>query len=281
MRTAAFVIAAALAASAAHAQQAAFVNARVVASAAQPDVSRAIAGITKAQVEPAWIGYAVPVLDNDSAGRNDGWSERCRLEQQAVEPTTNVALRGPVRLEPSPALMVLVRVQGGEIRRVRSLSGDCQVDAGGLQLFWMGDVNSAQSVEFLKTLASNLDARDRSEPALSAIALHRDPAALAAILDLAKNGAPRMRQRSLFWIARRAESQAAGIITQAIDNDPDVEVKKQAVFALSQLPRDEAIPLLIALARSHTHPIVRKQSMFWLGQSKDPRALSFFEEVLR
>ena len=58
-------------------------------------------------------------------------------------------------------------------------------------------------------------------------------------------------------------------------------MKKQAVFALSQLPRDEGIPLLIKLARSHTNPIVRKQAMFWLGQSNDPRALSFFEEVLR
>ena len=46
-------------------------------------------------------------------------------------------------------------------------------------------------------------------------------------------------------------------------------------------PRDEATPLLIKLARSHAHPVVRKQAMFWLGQSKDPRALSFFEEVLR
>ena len=113
------------------------------------------------------------------------------------------------------------------------------------------------------------------------MALHRDAAASAAILDLAKNGAPRLRQRALFWIARRAESQAAGIITQAIDNDPDAEVKKQAVSALSQLPRDEGIPLLIKLARSHTNPVVRKQAMQWLGQSNDPRALSFFEEVLR
>jgi HEAT repeat protein len=100
-------------------------------------------------------------------------------------------------------------------------------------------------------------------------------------MALAKNGTPKVRQRALFWIARRAEAQAAGIITQAIDNDPVDEVKKQAVFALSQLPRDEGIPLLIKLARSHASPIVRKQSMFWLGQSKDPRALTFFEEVLR
>lgn len=91
MRTAAFVIAAALAASTAFAQQANFVNARVVARAAQPDVVRAIAGITKAQIEPAWIGYAVSVIDNDSTGRNDGWSERCLLEQQAVEPLAPTA----------------------------------------------------------------------------------------------------------------------------------------------------------------------------------------------
>jgi HEAT repeat protein len=281
MRAAALVTLAGLIASPALAQQPNFVNTRVVARAAQPDVARAIAGITKSEPGPAWIGYAVAVLDNDSAGRHDGWSERCRLEQQRVDPATNTPVQGPVRLEPAPTVMVLVRVQAGEVRRVRPVSGDCQVDAGGLQLFWLGDVSGAQSVEFLKTLVTDAEARDRSESALSAIALHRDPAAATAILDLAKSGTPKVRQRALFWIARRAESQAAGIISQAIDNDPDVEVKKQAVFALSQLPRDEGIPLLIKLARSHTHPIVRKQSMFWLGQSKDPRALTFFEEVLR
>ena len=281
MRIAAFVLAGALAASASFAQQPNVVNARIVARAAQPDVARAIDAIVKAQVEPAWIGYAVAALNNGLFGHNDGWSERCRLEQQRVDPATNAPVQGPIRLEPSPTVMVLVRVQAGAMTRVRSLSGDCQVDAGGLQLFWLGDANSAQSVDFLKTLVGSADSRDKSEAALSAIALHRDPAAAAAILDLAKSGTPRIRQRALVWIARRAESQAAGIITQAIDNDPDVEVKRQAVFALSQLPRDEATPLLIKLARSHTHPVVRKQAMFWLGQSKDPRALTFFEEVLR
>ena len=81
--------------STAFAQQPNFVNARVVARAAQPDVARAIAAIVKAQVEPAWIGYAVPALNNDSFGRDDGWSERCRLEQQRVDPATNTHVQGP------------------------------------------------------------------------------------------------------------------------------------------------------------------------------------------
>ena len=284
MRYAAFVLAGLIASSTAFAQQPDLVNARVVTRAAQPDVSRAVAAITKAQVEPAWIGYSVPALNNDAFGRGDGWSERCRLEQQRVDPATKAPLPGPIRLEPAPNLMVLVRLQTNDIQRVRTLSGDCQVDAGGLQVYWLGDVNAAQSVEFLKTLVTSAvqnTALDHSESALSAIALHRDAAASAAILELAKNGAPRLRQRALVWIARRAESQAVGIISQAIDNDPDVEVKRQAVSALSQLPRNEGIPLLIKLARSHTNPVVRKQAMQRLGQSNDPRALTYFEEVLR
>jgi hypothetical protein len=50
---------------------------------------------------------------------------------------------------------------------------------------------------------------------------------------------------------------------------------------LSQLPKDEGVPKLIDVARKHRNPEVRRQAMFWLGQSNDPRALAFFEEVLR
>ena len=52
------------------------------------------------------------------------------------------------------------------------------------------------------------------------------------------------------------------------------------MFALSQLPKEEGVPLLINLARKNANPVVRKQAMFWLGQSEDPRALAFFAEIL-
>jgi HEAT repeat protein len=53
------------------------------------------------------------------------------------------------------------------------------------------------------------------------------------------------------------------------------------VFALSQLPKDEGVPLLIKVARTNSNPAVRKQAMFWLAQSKDPRAVEFFAEILK
>jgi hypothetical protein len=47
------------------------------------------------------------------------------------------------------------------------------------------------------------------------------------------------------------------------------------------MPKDQGVPLLIQVAKTNTNPVVRKQAMFWLGQSKDPRAVDFFEAVLK
>jgi hypothetical protein len=257
------------------------VNARLSTHAAQPDLARAINAIVTAQADPAWIGYTVPVLNRPEDSRFDGWSERCRLEQRSSEAPDAAFVAGPIKLEPSPTVMVLLRAQNSQLQRIRTLSSDCEVDAGGLPFHWFDAVNPAQSVAYLQTFISSAG-HDLSEPALAAMAMHADRSASTALLDLARNGTvPRFRQRALVWIARRAESQASGVISDAIERDSDIEVKRQAVFALSQLPSAEGVPLLIKLAQSSTNPDVRKQAIHWLGQSKDPRALSFFEGILR
>jgi hypothetical protein len=77
-----------------------------------------------------------------------------------------------------------------------------------------------------------------------------------------------------------AGKKAVAAITGAIADDPETEVKKKAVFALSQLPKEEGVPMLIQVAKTNRNPEVRKQAMFWLGQSGDSRALAYFQEVL-
>ena len=83
------------------------------------------------------------------------------------------------------------------------------------------------------------------------------------------------------FVARVREQRAVAALEGAVTDDPDRDVRKKAVFAISQLPKDEGVPTLIALARTHRDADVRKQAMFWLGQSGDQRAVGFFEEVLR
>ena len=105
-----------------------------------------------------------------------------------------------------------------------------------------------------------------------------------SLLRLARNPQlPEDRRRTaIFWLG-----QAAGVAaTSALDSvvahdDTSRELRKQAVFALSQRPADEGVPALIRVARTNRDPELRKTALFWLGQSEDPRALDLFEEILR
>lgn len=120
------------------------------------------------------------------------------------------------------------------------------------------------------------------EHAVFALTQSSDPEAIGVIVRVAKKyKVPHVRGQALFWLAQRAsKQQASSAIGEALDKDPETEVKKKAVFALTQMPNDEGVPMLIQVARSNSNAAVRKQAMFWLGQSKDTRALKYFEDVL-
>jgi HEAT repeat protein len=90
------------------------------------------------------------------------------------------------------------------------------------------------------------------------------------------------RKQAVFWLGQAAGAAAArGLDSIVTDSSGELEIRKQAVFALSQRPTDEAVPALVRVARSSPSREVRKSALFWLGQSGDPRAFSLFEELLR
>ena len=150
-------------------------------------------------------------------------------------------------------------------------------------VFWLGSARGHRGYEVLSRVVRD-DPSDRvREQAVFALTQSKDPEALNAVIRVAHDDkVPRVRGQALFWLAQRAGRKIAeSAIADAIANDPETEVKKKAVFALTQMPSGEGVPLLIQVARTNRNPAVRKQAMFWLGQSKDPRALDFIEEVLK
>jgi HEAT repeat protein len=167
---------------------------------------------------------------------------------------------------------------------VRVFSWSCALDAGGLPLVWLTDVRAGDSVRLLSSLLDGADmgGRDVVDGVLLALSVHAEPAALDALIGAARHhSSTHVRAQALFWLSQKAGERATAAIARAVDEDPESQVRERAVFALSQLPREESVPRLIALARSHRDPRVRQKAMFWLGQTEDPRALAFFEEVLR
>ena len=104
-----------------------------------------------------------------------------------------------------------------------------------------------------------------------------------------REGGKRLDDSVTIAIAFHADPSADLELERLVAPGQPLELRKQAVFWMGQARgergyqglKHEGLPLLMSLARTHQSYEVRKQAMFWLGQSGDPRALAFFEDVLR
>lgn len=262
-------------------------NARAETHSAAGDLAGQVRALASRTGGTLWIGYAVPAAHQDAqmccGTRGGGCCMGCRLEPDGGQGMFVNRGAAPVtRLAADAQMTLLFRASGGEIERVRLFSDDCAIDPAGATVHWIDGVTGAASLALLDGLAAAGQARRVADGALTAMAMHAEPAAVDRLIALARSGGtPHLRGQALFWLSQRASAAAVGAISEAIDKDPETGVKRRAVFALSQLPADEGVPRLIDVARTHSNQAVRRQAMFWLGQSKDPRALDFFAQILK
>ena len=156
--------------------------------------------------------------------------------------------------------------------------------------FWLANQRGHDGFVAIRTLArQDPDPAFRRKLAFD-LTLSQDPEALAELIRMARQDtAPEVRQQAQFWLAQQAgkqlgqqaETQIAAELRASADDGPDAQSRKQAVFSISRLPGGQATAQLTALARTSKYPEVRRQAVFWLGQSQDPAALDFLTALLQ
>ena len=179
---------------------------------------------------------------------------------------------GPVRLA--------LTVANGRVTRLRPyVGGRWRPVAGATDL---GTVSAVEAARWLLALArSGVDRA--AEQAVFAAILADSVTVWPDLIRLARESSVslRVRNQAVFWLGNAAGEAATRDLTELVGDDSvDRAVREHAVFALSQQPRDVGVPALLQIARTNRDPEVRRKAFFWLGQTRDPRALALFEEVL-
>jgi len=305
--------------------------------------------------EQRWLGYEVAALPQSHFSTCSNWSDASSMDNECcgeyrLEDNSNNGLNhNDTAAEHNVYVYVLLRLDQGQIIKVRPVMAGCHLNAGGVPFTWLTGVKAEDSVAFLSGLATQSFESNRQhvvDEALLSISYHGTPEATNALSEIASSAArmhlreqaafwlgvqrghegflalqsleknstetalreklpfdfsqnsdpgaedellhmaksdpdTKVREQALFWLAQKAGKKATAALTDAIQNDPETDVKKKAVFALSQLPKDESVPQLIHVADTNSNPAVRKEAFFWLGQSHDPRALAYLEQVLK
>src|SRR4030095_6540632 len=87
------------------------------------------------------------------------------------------------------------------------------------------------------------------------------------------------RKQALFWAGQSGGSTES--FASLYDKMTDPAIKDQLIFVLSQSGRDvKALEKLMDIARTDKDKELRSKAIFWLGQSRDPRAVKFLEDLI-
>ena len=237
---------------------------------AQTDTRSAAAGLDgvfrallAAPPQPAWIGYAVPAVRT--------WNLGCDIVRDGAAGTAGV-----VHLEPPDQVVVLIRVEGNAVVRVRAVSPDCEIDAGGLPVHWLNDVAPAQSVALLASLAP------AETGAVSAIAMHADAAADAALEQFLAPSQPlSLRERAVSCFGWGRGRRGLEVLQRLAAADADMRVRERAVSALASSREPEAVQLLIAFAKSAPDSRLRARAVADLGRKSGPAVVAALTGVIR
>ncbi len=191
----------------------------------------------------------------------------------------NSGRRNRPHLENGP-IRVLLEVRGGRVTDLdASVGGRPEWTRGAVDL---GHRAVPEAVEFLLDLAATGDGRV-AEEVIAPAALGRDAVTWPRMLEIARmDGRPRdVRKAAVFWLGQAAGDRVAGELERFIETDgEDLEVREHAVFAVSQRDPDEAFPILMRVIRSNGHPELRRKALFWLSELDDPRVIGVLEEIL-
>ncbi|MEE8586170.1 MAG: HEAT repeat domain-containing protein [Acidobacteriota bacterium] len=261
------------------AQPVAIENARLLPLSWQGSLEQALQQRITAQQQPAWMGYSVPLAE--TKGQiccYDDCCQGCRLE--AGHSTMNHSSSSQVQLEQSSRLLVLMRMESGQLQKVRVFSADCPLDAGGLDLYWLDEVPPAQSVAFLSGLAEQLEPKKVHRGALMAIAYHGHDSADEALESFVQPQRPTsLREQTAFWMGATRGERGLQNLRRLVRRDASLSVRKQGVFGISLVDLPEAESELLQLARQADETQVRRQAIFWLGQKAGRKAVEALTEA--
>jgi HEAT repeat protein len=233
-----------------------------------------------------WLGYSVPAVagehrmccgDYGGDWKGGGACGPCQLEGSQSGDSYNPQ-SGDVKLEGPSNLVVLLRAERRKIGKIRAVSENCVLDAGGLQIRWLNGARPAESVKLLERFVDGKDFDERdgeklSRGALMAIAMHGDASADQASATFTAPDRPEsLRKEAAFWAGEARGAAGVQLLKRMAKEDVSSDVRAHVAFALSISKENNAVDEMIRMAHEDASGHVRGQALFWLAQKAGKKA---------
>src|SRR5260370_2914545 len=259
-------------------------NAKLETRAAGASLDATIRGIAGSTEKAEWVGYHVDEVAGERCvccdnNWNEGNCGTCRLEKENAGASGTTHTDGNVKLEGTRQLIVLFRLEGKQVAKIRVASDDCTLDAGGLPFIWLTGVKAPESVALLATYVRGADFEGRGEHkighgALTAIGLHAGASADRALESfVTPEQREELRRQAAFWMGAARGKAGLSALQHMAKTDASSDVRAHVAFALSVSHETGALEEMIRMAHDDTSSHVRGQALFWLAQKAGKEAV--------
>jgi hypothetical protein len=175
-------------------------------------------------------------------------------------------------------MQIYALIEAGKPQRIRALSPQCRVTSR-REVVDLGVVEVDESLAWLKrhVKAPATVGRD----VLAAISVHEGSAALHFLIDVANSGpGTEMRKEAIFWMSQARITESASELERLMFGDESAELRKHAAFSLSQSNAANRSDALIQQGRKDRDPGVRSQAWFWLAQTGARRSEAAIRQAI-
>ena len=185
-----------------------------------------------------------------------------------------------VRCERGDAHVALT-VRRGAVDGVRVYVGSPSAPATGERTD-LGTVPAADAAEYLLGLAERVGRRAARQTLLAAVVADAGEVA-PGLLRVARNRDLERdtRRTALGWLGEVGDASMVRALEAIVTGDEQRDLAGSALHALARLPDDAGLPSLIGFARGSAPTAVRKDAVFWLGQSDARRARETVRAVVQ
>lgn len=264
------------------AQQPKVVNGKLHTEPAGAELSTVVSRLQHSN-GPLWFGYEVPTTPAShfsvcSGGSHSADDDGCCGVYRLEESDNNFQSDRRDQKEQT-SIDILVRIDHEAVDRIRFVPSGCQIDAGGLSLTWLTDVNADDSVSWLAGVAKS-DEKHLADQALAAIAMHKTANATTTLEKFAAPATPLwLREKAAFWLGA-GRGHEGYLALKKLAADPDPEFRKKLTFDFFVSHDPAAIDDVIAMAKSDQDVGVREQAIFWVGQKAGAKAVAMLKDTV-
>jgi HEAT repeat protein len=153
-------------------------------------------------------------------------------------------------------------------------------DVRGDAILWLGQ-NGIADLEFFKTLFKSTRSAELRSKILNGVATGRAPGASAWLLDVARDKSfdIETRKNAIFSASQRREMDLTALNALYDQSRGENELQEHILFIYSQRSEPAAVDKLMAIARGDPNLELKKKALFWLARKSDPRVKAFLRDL--